>query len=109
MASKSLVCIATLVFFVFTTAFVFISLSIILLFFPGHRSCSSWVADQLPDSDMGSSSSDGSAGKERISWTDELHQQFEQAVNKLGGPDYYTLVSEHCLYTSRISRVKSFA
>ena len=56
-------------------------------FLPGHRSCSSWVADQLPDSDMGSSSSDGSAGKERMRWTDELHQQFEQAVNKLGGPD----------------------
>ena len=37
---------------------------------------------------MGSSCSDGSAGKERMRWTDELHQQFEQAVNnKLGGPD----------------------
>ena len=37
---------------------------------------------------MGSSRSDGSAGKERMRWTDELHQQFEQAVNnKLGGPD----------------------
>ncbi|KAM3689831.1 hypothetical protein ACJW31_09G075200 [Castanea mollissima] len=39
---------------------------------------------------MGSSQSDGSAGKERMRWTDELHQQFEQAVNKLGGPDRAT-------------------
>ena len=87
MASKSLVCIATLVFFRFHNCF---CLHISLYnppFFPGHRSCSSWVADQLPDSDMGSSRSDGSAGKERMRWTDELHQQFEQAVNKLGGPD----------------------
>ena len=36
---------------------------------------------------MGSSRSDGSAGKERMRWTDEIHQQFEQVVHKLGGPD----------------------
>ena len=72
-------------------------------FFPGHRLCSSWVADQLPDSDMGLSRSDGSAGKERMRWTDELHQQFEQAVNKLGGPDYYTLVN--IVYTHHVFHV----
>ncbi|GFY93156.1 hypothetical protein Acr_08g0015520 [Actinidia rufa] len=38
------------------------------------------------DSDMGSGRSDGS-GKERLKWTDELHDLFEKAVNQLGGPD----------------------
>ncbi|KAH7553846.1 hypothetical protein JRO89_XS12G0065400 [Xanthoceras sorbifolium] len=35
---------------------------------------------------MGSSRSDGSA-KERLRWTQELHDRFEEAVNLLGGPD----------------------
>ncbi|XP_035544679.1 myb family transcription factor PHL7-like [Juglans regia] len=38
---------------------------------------------------MGSSRSDGS-GKERLRWTQELHDQFVQAVNQLGGPDRAT-------------------
>ena len=35
---------------------------------------------------MGSSRSDV-AGKERLKWTQELHDLFEKAVNQLGGPD----------------------
>ncbi|KAK3019014.1 hypothetical protein RJ639_003622 [Escallonia herrerae] len=35
---------------------------------------------------MGSSKSDPS-GKERLKWTQDLHDLFEKAVNKLGGPD----------------------
>ncbi|CAN1771531.1 Myb family transcription factor PHL7 [Linum perenne] len=35
---------------------------------------------------MGSSRSDG-ANKERLRWTQELHDRFEEAVNQLGGPD----------------------
>ncbi|KAF2306391.1 hypothetical protein P3X46_005008 [Hevea brasiliensis] len=38
---------------------------------------------------MGSSRTDGS-GKERLRWTQELHDQFERAVNQLGGPDRAT-------------------
>ncbi|KAL7265555.1 hypothetical protein ACSBR1_003351 [Camellia fascicularis] len=41
------------------------------------------------DSDMGSSRSDG-VGKERLKWTQELHDLFERAVNQLGGPDRAT-------------------
>ncbi|KAJ8753819.1 hypothetical protein K2173_000073 [Erythroxylum novogranatense] len=35
---------------------------------------------------MASNRSDGS-GKERLRWTQELHDRFEEAVNQLGGPD----------------------
>lgn len=35
---------------------------------------------------MGMNRSDGS-GKERLKWTQELHDLFEKAVNQLGGPD----------------------
>ncbi|GFY83781.1 myb-like HTH transcriptional regulator family protein [Actinidia rufa] len=38
---------------------------------------------------MGSSRSDGS-GKERLKWTQELHDLFEKAVNQLGGADRAT-------------------
>ncbi|CAK7343918.1 unnamed protein product [Dovyalis caffra] len=38
---------------------------------------------------MGSSRSDGS-NKERLRWTQELHDRFEEAVNQLGGPDRAT-------------------
>ncbi|RVW84888.1 Myb family transcription factor PHL7 [Vitis vinifera] len=38
---------------------------------------------------MGSSRSDGS-GKERLRWTQELHDRFEEAVNQLGGADRAT-------------------
>ncbi|EEF34263.1 hypothetical protein RCOM_0643050 [Ricinus communis] len=38
---------------------------------------------------MGSSRTDGS-GKERLRWTQELHDRFERAVNQLGGPDRAT-------------------
>ncbi|KAL1819105.1 hypothetical protein ACET3Z_013974 [Daucus carota] len=38
---------------------------------------------------MGSSRSDV-AGKERLKWTQELHDFFEKAVNQLGGPDRAT-------------------
>lgn len=38
---------------------------------------------------MGSTRSDGSAttGKERLRWTQQLHDRFVEAVNRLGGPD----------------------
>ncbi|KAL6336532.1 hypothetical protein AAG906_022473 [Vitis piasezkii] len=38
---------------------------------------------------MGSTRSDGS-GKERLRWTQELHDRFEEAVNQLGGADRAT-------------------
>ncbi|KAG5253355.1 protein PHR [Salix suchowensis] len=38
---------------------------------------------------MGPSRSDGS-NKERMRWTQELHDRFEEAVNQLGGPDRAT-------------------
>ncbi|KAL4557929.1 hypothetical protein LXL04_036123 [Taraxacum kok-saghyz] len=38
---------------------------------------------------MGTNRSDGS-GKERLKWTQELHDLFEKAVNQLGGPDRAT-------------------
>lgn len=38
---------------------------------------------------MGRSRSDGS-NKERLRWTQELHDRFEEAVNQLGGPDRAT-------------------
>ncbi|KAK1398245.1 Myb family transcription factor [Heracleum sosnowskyi] len=37
-----------------------------------------------------SSSRSGSAGKERLKWTQELHNLFEKTVNELGGPDRVT-------------------
>lgn len=36
---------------------------------------------------MGSTRSDHGSGKERLKWTQELHDLFEKAVNQLGGPD----------------------
>jgi len=37
---------------------------------------------------MGSTRSDGSAThKERLRWTQQLHDLFVEAVNRLGGPD----------------------
>ena len=47
---------------------------------------------------MGRSRSDGS-NKERLRWTQELHDRFEEAVNQLGGPDSMFLdqsVYMHC-------------
>ncbi|CAN1853781.1 Myb family transcription factor PHL7 [Linum perenne] len=38
---------------------------------------------------MGSRRSDG-AGKDRLRWTQELHDRFEEAVTQLGGPDRAT-------------------
>ncbi|KAL6278144.1 hypothetical protein ACE6H2_021745 [Prunus campanulata] len=40
--------------------------------------------------EMGPSRSDSSAGRERLRWTQELHDRFVQAVTKLGGPDRAT-------------------
>ncbi|XP_027353417.1 myb family transcription factor PHL7-like [Abrus precatorius] len=40
---------------------------------------------------MGSNRSDGSAtGKERLRWTQQLHERFVEAVDRLGGPDRAT-------------------
>ncbi|KVI03274.1 Homeodomain-like protein [Cynara cardunculus var. scolymus] len=39
---------------------------------------------------MGSARSDHGSGKERLKWTQELHDLFEKAVNQLGGPDRAT-------------------
>ncbi|XP_057440320.1 myb family transcription factor PHL7-like isoform X2 [Lotus japonicus] len=40
---------------------------------------------------MGSSRSEGSTtGKERLRWTQQLHDRFVEAVNRLGGPDRAT-------------------
>ncbi|XAR68811.1 hypothetical protein NMG60_11000182 [Bertholletia excelsa] len=39
---------------------------------------------------MGSGRNNGGAGKERLKWTQELHDLFERAVNQLGGPDRAT-------------------
>ncbi|KAG5553174.1 hypothetical protein RHGRI_011144 [Rhododendron griersonianum] len=41
------------------------------------------------DTNMGSGRFDGS-GKDRLKWTEELHDLFEKAVNQLGGPDRAT-------------------
>ncbi|GMP51230.1 hypothetical protein CsSME_00017543 [Camellia sinensis var. sinensis] len=51
--------------------------------------CPVRVVARMLDSDMGSSRSDG-VGKERLKWTQELHDLFERAVNQLGGPDRAT-------------------
>ncbi|KAI5325892.1 hypothetical protein L3X38_034966 [Prunus dulcis] len=40
--------------------------------------------------EMAPSRSDGSAGRERLRWTQELHDRFVEAVTKLGGPDRAT-------------------
>ncbi|KAL5550439.1 hypothetical protein UlMin_000615 [Ulmus minor] len=39
---------------------------------------------------MASNRWDGSAGKERLRWTEELHDRFVDAVTKLGGPERAT-------------------
>ncbi|XP_076913541.1 uncharacterized protein LOC143572205 [Bidens hawaiensis] len=39
---------------------------------------------------MGSTRCDQGSGKERLKWTQELHDLFEKAVNQLGGPDRAT-------------------
>ncbi|KAJ4834258.1 hypothetical protein Tsubulata_019627 [Turnera subulata] len=39
---------------------------------------------------MGSGRSDNGSAKERLRWTQELHDRFEEAVNQLGGPDRAT-------------------
>ena len=44
---------------------------------------------------MGSSRSDGS-GKERLRWTQELHDRFEEAVNQLGGADSKFELNSKC-------------
>lgn len=47
---------------------------------------------------MGSTRSDGSAtgSKERLRWTQELHDRFVEAVTRLGGPDSKSLVPPNC-------------
>jgi hypothetical protein len=49
---------------------------------------------------MGSSRSDVS-NKERLRWTQELHDRFEEAVNQLGGPDSTFLVNQ-CIFINDI-------
>lgn len=41
---------------------------------------------EQPSSSMASNRSDGSS-KERLKWTQELHDLFEKAVSQLGGPE----------------------
>ena len=116
MASKSLVCIATLVFFVSTTAFVFISLSIILLFFLAIAHVvlglliSCLITIWVRVAQMALLGKNACVGQMR--YTNSSNRQFISLVAlivSLKSTDYYTLVSERCLYTSRISCVKSFA
>ena len=111
MASKSLECIATLVFFfVFTTAFVFVSLSTTLLFFLAIAhvvlglliSCLIPIWVRVAQMDLlGKNACVG-----QMSYTNSSNRQLISLVAlivSLQSTDYYTLVSEHCLYTSRIS------
>lgn len=69
--------------FLFGSYFFCVSTSITLLhsrnYFHARR------PEGFCSSNMGSSRSDSSA-KERLKWTQELHDLFEKAVNQLGGP-----------------------
>lgn len=59
------------------------------LYFLSLSSRSSLPGKAAWDMTMGSSTtrSDGSAGKERLRWTQDLHDRFVEAVERLGGPD----------------------
>lgn len=110
MASKSLVCTATLVFFVFTLL-LSSYLSIILLFFLAiaHVVLGLLISCLIPIwvrvaqmALLGKNACDG-----QMSYTNSSNRQLISLVAlivSLESTDYYTLVSERCLYN-----VKSFA
>jgi hypothetical protein len=55
---------------------------------------------ELTDNCMGPNNggSNNLAARQRLRWTDELHEQFVDAVTQLGGPDSKFLTSS-CLYS----------
>lgn len=52
-----------------------------------QEGCAAASVNNKREGGMGGSSRSEGAGKERLKWTQELHDLFEKAVNQLGGPD----------------------
>lgn len=80
-----LVLIATLIYIVWFPT-VFVSLPP-LYNHPGTHTADCSCYNRANLSTMRRPSRADGLAKERLRWTQELHDQFEQAVNQLGGPD----------------------